>query len=282
MGHDLKNYVVEDTEDYKLLQTITEDSSLWADTLQKVSKETITDELPTTYMDICGASYDENAYSNAFVHFMRKYPQLVNDWTWNASKDQPFYPRCYFQSNKPVSSRFSVYREWAGNSNDEKGRVDILLQSAEQGWVCAIENKLLATLSDIKYDKDGQVESSQLDKYREIMDSTFGDGGPTRRFVMLLLPDYHPLLRHLDKTPHVRPAVGDSSPAVEGYATLSGYLVIKYSQVLAFLEKYATKQPYKKDPNFLQFIDSLRRHSRPTDDGQYLDMMQRLRENLYF
>lgn len=281
MGHDLKNYVVEDTEDYKLLQTITEDSSLWADTLQKVSKETITDELPTTYMDICGASYDENAYSNAFAHFMRKYPQLVNDWTWNASKDQPFYPKCYFQSNKPVSSEFSLYREWAGSSNDDKGRADILLQCTSMQWACVIENKLLATLSDIKYDKEGQVESSQLDKYREIMDSTFGDGAPAMRFVMLLLPDYHPLLRHLDKTPYMRSAdkSGRKLPA-EGYATLSGYLVVKYSQVLAFLEKYAAKQPYKKDPNFLQFIDSLRRHSRPTDDGQYLDMMQRLRENL--
>ena len=279
MGHDLKNYVVEDTEDYKLLKKITEDSSLWADTLQKVSKETITDELPTTYMDICGASYDENAYSNAFAHFMRKYPQLVSDWLEKASPEQPFYPRCYFQNPKlPI---FSVYREWAGSSNDEKGRADILLQCTDMQWACAIENKLLATLSDIKYDKDGQVESSQLDKYREIMDSTFGDGAPAMRFVMLLLPDYHPLLRHLDKTPYMRSAdkPGRKLPA-EGYATLSGYLVVKYSQVLAFLEKYAAKQPYKKDPNFLQFVDSIRRHSRPTDDGQYLDMMQRLRENL--
>lgn len=279
MGHDLKNYVVEDTEDYKLLKKITEDSSLWADTLQKVSKETITDELPTTYMDICGASYDENAYSNAFAHFMRKYPQLVSDWLEKASPEQPFYPRCYFQNPKlPI---FSVYREWAGSSNDEKGRADILLQCTDMQWACAIENKLLATLSDIKYDKDGQVESSQLDKYREIMDSTFGDGAPALRFVILLLPDYHPLLRHLDKTPYMRSAdkSGRKLPA-EGYATLSGYIVIKYSQVLAFLEKYAAKQPYKKDPNFLQFVDSIRRHSRPTDDGQYLDMMQRLRENL--
>ena len=279
MGHDLKNYVVEDTEDYKLLQKITEDSSLWADTLQKVSKETVTDELPTTYMDICGASYDENAYSNAFAHFMRKYPQLVSDWLEKASPDQPFYPRCYFRN--PKMPEFSVYREWAGNSNDEKGRADILLQCTEMQWACAIENKLLATLSDIEYDKDGQVVSSQLDKYREIMDSTFGDGAPAMRFVMLLLPDYHPLLRHLDKTPYMRSAdkSGRKLPA-EGYATLSGHLVVKYSQVLAFLEKYATKQPYKKDPNFLQFVDSLRRHSRPNDDGQYLDMMQRLRENL--
>ena len=96
LGRNLKNYVKEGSEDYETLQKVTEDASLWADTLQKVDPNAIgEEELPTTYIDICGCSYDENAYSNAIAHFMRKYPELVWTWIEKQSPNQPFYPRVW-------------------------------------------------------------------------------------------------------------------------------------------------------------------------------------------
>ncbi len=271
MGQQLKSYIKEDTEDYKILQTVTDDAKLWADTLQKVDPNAICEGgLPVTYIDICDCSYNENAYSSAIAHFMRKYPELVITWIDKQSKEQPFYPRVWFQKNYPWVE-MNVYREWAGNEEHEGGRVDILLEApVENGkFVCAIENKLHATLEDIVYNKDGEVVSSQLDKYQELLQANYPG---YQCVVILLLPDYHPLLHHLDKTPHLRPAIGDYAP--EPYnITLSGYPVVTYSQLLAFLEPYIKKTAFKKDTTFIQFVDSLRRHARKTDDGQYLDMM---------
>ncbi|MBR3798683.1 MAG: PD-(D/E)XK nuclease family protein [Bacteroidales bacterium] len=275
MGQQLKNYVAEGSKDYKILQDITEDDSLWGDTLQKVDPKGMAgDVLPITYIDICGSSYDENIYSNTIAYYMRKYPRLVYDWVQNSSKNRPFYPGIGFSSKWTENTKLRIVREWAGETDSKKGRVDILLDGGS--FVCAIENKLLSTLSSIEPDGNGQVKGSQLDKYSQMLDKYYNG---VRHFVLLLLPDYHPLLHHLDKKPWLRPAIdGADAPQNDYTATLSGYPVVTYGQLLTFLEPYTKKDPYNEDYNFIQFVDSLRRHARKTDDGQYLDMMRQFNE----
>lgn len=275
LGQGLKSYVQDSSSDYADLQQIMDNDQLWEDTIQMVNLNTLATKIPqTTYLDICGRSYDEVAYSNAIAHFMGKYPELVREWinTSFSSTNRPFQPGIMFAGNI-----LNVKREWG----DSTGRVDILFY-VYNGFLCAIENKLLSTLSDLVYDVDGHVIKSQLDKYYDILQEFENQNISANNSsqinmphgIHLLLPDYHPLLRHLDPTPSPKPYMTGQPPISTKYDTLSGYIVIRYSQVYHFLLPYLKKKPYKDDALFVEFVHSLERHTHEQEDGRYWDMVR--------
>ena len=122
----------------------------------------------TTPGDIYGISNLELPYSNAFKFFIEKYPQLLSGI---------FGEVCSYFDTHPNYQITKIEREWKN--------IDILIE-VDNELVIVIENKIFSDLNG----KEVGKETSQLDKYENIINNEYKRDKYTKIFT-LLLPDHN-------------------------------------------------------------------------------------------
>jgi hypothetical protein len=118
--------------------------------------------------DIYGISNLELPYSNAFKFFIEKYPQLLSGM---------FGRICSYFDTHPNYQITKIEREW--------NNIDILIV-VDNELVIVIENKIFSDLNG----KEVGKETSQLDKYENVINDEYKGDKYTKIFV-LLLPDHN-------------------------------------------------------------------------------------------
>ena len=230
---DQRTYIAEDSEDHKTIKEMLASCNNWND-LQKMSSDyDYSDD--TTYLDICGRSYDEVAYSNAIGYMMEVHPELAGFW---------------FGDGYKVDKDIMVKREWSPKGEKTKrGRADLFIYSEKNKSACVIENKLLANLGNFE-DNDGP--HSQLEIYEDYMKNFAEEHKPLKNcHHILLLPDYHPL---------------------KDQELKDNWTVKFYSQFRDYVLKHIINH---RDPFYKEFIKTLKRHTTPKNDGEKNDMMRK-------
>ncbi|MBQ9312227.1 MAG: PD-(D/E)XK nuclease family protein [Bacteroidales bacterium] len=251
----LKNYVKDSSVDYTSLLSLIDNKTLWEDNITKINIEKVT---KINLLEICRKQYDELVYSNMFAYFSEKYPEFVKKF----AKEH----LCTVD-NDIVFDDLHVLRE--------KEHTDILLYG--KNYLAVIENKIKANLSDLQYDKNNKVISSQMDKYKTVIKSKtleeLGLKNVSPKF-FLLLPDYHSLRFHTE----------EKTKLVKGmeqkYQLVQDCEVIWYSTVYEFLKEEIKKQPYNNDTSFVEFVGALEIHSHKYDNGTYTEMLRRFTQKI--
>ncbi len=163
----LKQYFLQEAEDYDVLQELIQDKTLWTKPTTKIDN---VDEISTkevNFFDICGVDDYELAFSNALAYFMEKYPELLTEFA-----NQVLH--------KPTASFPIVERE--------TNNVDILLENEES--VVVIENKITSKINGVQV-VDKKLVGSQLSKY---YDYAIKRAGKRKKVTCCVLtPNYNPI-----------------------------------------------------------------------------------------
>ncbi len=250
LGQSLKLYVIEGTPDYEELLTIVEDASLWGDSMPQINGDIPPTEL--SYLDVCQCSYDELAYSNAMAYFAKKYPKITF-----AFLDQ------LTGIKDPHHSDFTVHRE--------DHHIDLLFFNNEH--LVVVENKIKSELNGIEKDSEGHITRTQLDDYYESVETIKEQNHINRvkPYFFIFAPNYSPLqyseLAHADSaSKHTK--IGEY------------FVLVLYKELYDFLKPYLNSPPYSDDALFLQFVQSLERHTHRYDDGFYYTTIRRFFERI--
>ena len=276
LGRALKSFINEEEHktDYKTLELLINDKSLWENGAVKKVSENSNEKL--SYLDICKRSYEELAYSNAMLYFTQKYPEIAFDLFDTLIKRD---------DDKCVHEDFVALRE--------KKHMDLLFYNENRFVV--VENKIKSGINGVR-EIDG-ITQTQLDDYviavREVLKDRIGKKTKGYRdkktmhdsekiknekniedkirkmqgYYIIIAPNYNPLMK-----------------TSGSYETSSGikYKLISYGQLYNCLEKYESKDPYRNDDLFVQFIKSIQRHVEDFDDGIYNSTLVRFIERIQY
>jgi hypothetical protein len=169
----LRNYITPSENDYLLLDSFAQeafsDTSNWAEVDDTVAISQAEYKEPrVTPGEIYGINNLELPYSNAFKFFIEKYPQLLSGM---------FGRICSYFDTHPNYQITKIEREW--------NNIDILIV-VDNELVIVIENKIFSDLNG----KEVGKETSQLDKYENVINDEYKGDKYTKIFV-LLLPDHN-------------------------------------------------------------------------------------------
>lgn len=214
----LRNYITPSENDFIILDSFAQkaftDTSNWTEVDDTVAVSQAGYKEPrVTPGDIYGISNLELPYSNAFKFFIEKYPQLLSGI---------FGEVCSYFDTHPNYQITKIEREW--------NNIDILIE-VDNELVIVIENKIF---SDLNGKEVGQ-ETSQLDKYENIINNEYKRDKYTKIFT-LLLPDHN----NID---------------ISNYAN---WYKLFYSNVRSYLTKFANKT---SDEQLKDFAEMVSRHS---------------------
>ena len=214
----LRNYITPSEKDFIILDSFAQkafsDTSNWAKVDDTVAVSQAGYKEPrVTPGDIYGISNLELPYSNAFKFFIEKYPQLLSGI---------FGEVCSYFDTHPNYQITKIEREWKN--------IDILIE-VDNELVIVIENKIFSDLNG----KEVGKETSQLDKYENIINNEYKRDKYTKIFT-LLLPDHNNI---------------DISNYVNWYKLF-------YSNVSSYLTKFANNT---SDEQLKDFAEMVARHS---------------------
>ena len=231
----LRNYITPSDNDFIILDSFAQkaftDTSNWTEVDDTVAVSQAGYKEPrVTPGDIYGISNLELPYSNAFKFFIEKYPQLLSGI---------FGEVCSYFDTHPNYQITKIEREW--------NNIDILIE-VDNELVIVIENKIF---SDLNGKEVGQ-ETSQLDKYENIINNEYKRDKYTKIFT-LLLPDHN----NID---------------ISNYAN---WYKLFYSNVRSYLTKFANKT---SDEQLKDFAEMVSRHSEK--DYNYGVMKRRVERAL--
>ena len=169
----LRNYITPSENDFIILDSFAQKAFSGTSNWTKVDDTVAVSqagykEPRVTPGDIYGISNLELPYSNAFKFFIEKYPQLLSGI---------FGRICSYFNTHPNYQITKIEREW--------NNIDILIV-VDNELVIVIENKIFSDLNG----KEVGKETSQLDKYENVINDEYKGDKYTKIFV-LLLPDHN-------------------------------------------------------------------------------------------
>lgn len=251
LGQRLRSYIAEGDSDFDVLSNVINDAFMWGGPMPKVSASTAPAEM--SYMDICQRSYDELAYSNAMAYFAKKYPELAYKLYEQLSGVKPSF------GHRP----FVVRRE--------ENHIDLLFYNS--GNLVVVENKIKSDLNGVERDKDGMITKTQLDDYYEAAKELKENNkiNCSKPYFFIFAPDYSTLKHYSENHPEL-------SQFTKHIRIGKYFDLVFYSELYEFLLPYTKKAPYSKDTLFIQFVQSLKRHTHPYDDGLYETTVRRFYE----
>ena len=239
-----KNYIT-DKDDYnEIMKKLIEKDELWGEPMPKVSEMPKGQEL--NYLDICHQQYKELAYSNSMSYFVQKYPELAF----------AFFDKLTGKKNEHET--FTALRE-------EK-HIDLLFYNSKR--IVVVENKVKSGINGICNDENGEI-NSQLNKYVEAVKNIKGkdEFKNAEEYYFFLAPNYMPVDTDLLKFSY-------GEEVIE-------YKLIRYKDVYDFLIGWR-ENVYGNDPLFNQFVQSLKIHTTPFDDGMYNSTFVRFIERIQY
>lgn len=165
----LKQYIDESTpKDYTALSEVIDNPLLWEEECVGGVGNECAEARPTTYFDICGTQHYELAYSNAFAHFINRYPHLFQ----NFIKEQ---------CGREIGEIVSVHRE--------EHNIDILVRTDSE--LIVIENKIKSHINGRIFDRHSdEGDRTQLEKYYKYGIEKAGKENRETLFC-LLTPNYN-------------------------------------------------------------------------------------------
>lgn len=163
----------DDSDDYKKIKALIDDSTLWKPAEYKTIAETEIPKVKPTFMDIIGKADNELAFSNLFAFFFSKYKDIFREFLKFNSK------KTSFDVNDFKIEHLSMERE--------KNHIDIY--ATDGTWHIIIENKIKSGINGVEKDKsdNGRIKS-QLNKYIEAL--TNADEDEEKIICFLLHPQY--------------------------------------------------------------------------------------------
>lgn len=165
----LKQYFTQEADDYKVLQELINDKSLWTIPTCQIENVDKISSMEVNFFDICRIDDYELAFSNAFAYYMEKYPELVVEFAQKVL-------------NKTTSPFMIVERE--------TNNVDILLENDQQ--IVVIENKITSKINGVQV-VDNNHAGSQLSRYYEY--AVMRAKGKKKVSCYILTPNYNPINR---------------------------------------------------------------------------------------
>lgn len=181
-----------------------------------------------TFLTLIKKEYDELAFSNMFQYFFthEKYKELIIDF-FNKKKIR-------------LSQVYTVKREYKN--------IDLLIIDNKNAIV--IENKIRSGINGIKFNEDGTVAETQLEKYKKIVEGDF----PNRDCSCFIFkPNYSVIIQNESST----------------------YSIVNYSELAETFEKGLNYEVDSKTKVYFEdFVNALKMHSTKTDN-RYEDIMRR-------
>ena len=276
----------------------------------KTVKDDDTNDYEQFFLDITGNQYDELAYSNMFVYFFKKYPELFEEFVKEklSKKDNTL-------KNFERGKYFEIARE--------ENNIDILIETENDIFI--IENKVKSHINGEKYiddtsqntnnseehngidsankkndivetDKKGIEYTNQLIKYYNYVESKYPQY--KNKHYYIFKPDYNNTEEELRQKIEKIKNKAEIEPIINEYHHINYSVIFNFyknkpkewlcktlgsdngksagnedSKKVQYTEQIITDYVYFKD-----FIRALKRHINPTDNTNELIMKYKFKQ----
>ncbi len=249
-------------------------SHLWKknNTTKKITEDYIDKLLENeehSMIDILDKKDAENTYSNFFYHIFDSNHELFKEFTK------------YLNKKIKMSNNFTIARE----EGTKTGRIDLLIYDDKN--VIVIENKIKSDINGKGFDNEGNLDTTQLDKYYEYVNLMATITGKDKKEKEEKQKEYEAKFKGKNKFYYIF-APKYSRIAQEERIDLKKYIkqdsgayytVITYDKLYKFFEdrrnEYLSELSKLKIPYFGEFLYALKKHSNLTDNHYETDMLKR-------
>lgn len=237
--------------EYKDLESILADNN-WGDEFKEVDKAEIKNiSENTTFLSIVGKEYDELAYSNMFSYFLKNDKSFLS-----------YFLNKLFNVKLNVADKCTLTVNTVGSDVDngivdpsvarEHKNIDLLIEIGKNVFV--IENKIKSAINGAEHDIHGKTIKNQLDKYYKYIEEKYD--ASYSKFYALFIPNYNKTICPTDA----------SEPQKLFFSNIIYYKKITEVCENYFNEVYLNKPLTKEKVYFEDFVKSLKKHSKDSDN----------------
>lgn len=252
-AYSLRQYIVdvETPLDYECLMNVINEQPLWENAntplpflLAELLQGKHGEMLEVDSMEVLGAQNLENLYSNGIVYFLKRYPELLQQ----------------FLQRLEIGRKFSTDECKQAKILREFRRTDICI--VINNMVIVIENKIKSDINGktVKKDDEGKI-ISQLSDYVKTIENLIledEDFKGKKAVYYFLTPDHY-------------------EPNLLPFSNGNMYQSIHYSLLYKLFSEYLNQSTIARaDKYFADFVISLYRHSQKYGDEMYFDSLRRL------